>query len=307
MLTASRVFNLSVIDYGEEKCVPRHSYGPAVRSFYLIHFVYSGEGVLEVDNRTWKIQAGQSFLIYPGETAFYQADAQHPWHYAWIGYMGDSSAVLTQMVGFSRGKRVLPVSYPEQAWQVLTQMCSDIKHLQLGELATLGGLFRFLSLISSIAGDNVILNLTQYEKAIHYMQENFSHAISVQSIASAVNLSRSQLFRVFKNACGESPQHVLEEMRLSHAVHLLRKTDLPVEAIAQYAGYGSSSYLNKVFQKRWGMSPTAYRLMRRQRLSNTVDGDSWKQTPVSSPLPFIPPELQKGSLEAPDETGDPQP
>lgn len=269
MLTASKVFNLSVIDFGEEKCEPNHSYGPAVRSYYLIHYVLSGEGLLEVDNRTWKIHAGQGFLIYPGETASYQADALHPWHYAWIGYTGDSSADLTQITGFSRSQRVLSVSHPHQAWQALSQMRSDIKQLQLGELATLGGLFRFLSLLSPSPGDNVLLNLTQYEKAIHYMQENFSHAISVQDVANAVNLSRSQLFRIFKGASGDSPKHVLEEMRISHAKHLLRMTDLTVEQIARHAGFSSASYLNKVFQKHRGMSPMAYRAYRKRIDSST--------------------------------------
>ena len=41
MLTASKVFNLSVIDFGEEKCEPNHSAGPGVRSYYLIHYILS--------------------------------------------------------------------------------------------------------------------------------------------------------------------------------------------------------------------------------------------------------------------------
>ena len=271
MLTASKVFNLSVIDFGEEKCEPNHSAGPDVRSYYLIHYILSGEGTLEIENRTWKIHAGQSFLIYPGEIASYRADTLHPWHYAWIGYTGNSSANLTQITGFSRGQRVLTASYPDHAWQVLSQMRRDIKQLQLGELSTLGGLFLFLSLLSPSPGDNVMLNLTQYEKAIHYMQENFSHAVSIQEVSNALNLSRSQLFRIFKATCGDSPKHVLEEMRVSHVKHLLRMTELTVEEIARLAGFSSSSYLNKVFQKYRGMSPITYRAHRRQLDSKAID------------------------------------
>lgn len=264
MLSASKVFNLSVIDFGEEECAPSHSYGPAIRSYYLIHYILSGEGTLNVENRIWDIHAGQCFLIYPGETTSYQASAIHPWHYAWIGYTGDASADLTQITGFSRSQRVLTASYPEKAWQMLTQMRSDIKQLQLGELASFGGLFRFLSLLSSSPGDNVILSMTQYEKAIHYMQDNFSHAITVENVANAVNLSRSQLFRVFKESCGDSPKHVLDEMRIAHARHLLRNTELSVNEIARYSGFSSSSYLSKVFHKQRGMSPLAYRAYRKQ-------------------------------------------
>ena len=270
MLTASRMFNLSVIDFGEEECEPARSYGPEVRSYYLIHYVCSGKGVLEVDNRIWRIHEGQSFLIYPGETVAYQADTLHPWHYAWIGYTGDSSASLTQITGFSRSQRVLTALYPDHVWQVLSQMRRDVKQLQLGELSTLGGLFLFLSLLSPSQGDNVVLNLTQYEKAIHYMQENFSHAVSIQDVANAVNLSRSQLFRIFKATCSDSPKHVLAEMRVSHVKYLLRMTDLTVEEVARLAGFSSSSYLNKVFQKHRGMSPIAYRAYRKQLESKSA-------------------------------------
>ena len=263
-MNVSKILNLSVIDFGEEECEPGHAYGPDVRSYYLIHYVISGAGTLEVDNRTWEIHEGQSFLIYPGETASYQADPVHPWHYTWIGYTGDASADLTQITDFSRSQRVLSAAFPDQAWQALSQMYNDIKRLYLGELASLGGLFRFLAMLSPSEGENVVLNLTQYEKAIHYMQENFASPISIQDIAKAVNLSRSQLFRIFKRTCGNSPKQVLDDMRLSHAKHLLRLTQLSVDEVAQYAGFSSSSYLNKVFQKYRGMTPTAYRAYRKE-------------------------------------------
>ena len=39
--------DLNPLILGEEQCRPHHRYGPAVRQSTLIHFVVSGNGVLE--------------------------------------------------------------------------------------------------------------------------------------------------------------------------------------------------------------------------------------------------------------------
>ena len=38
--------DLSIYQYGYEKCKPLHSFGPYVRNHYLFHFVLSGKGIL---------------------------------------------------------------------------------------------------------------------------------------------------------------------------------------------------------------------------------------------------------------------
>ncbi len=36
--------NIYIHQCGQEICLPKHHYGPAVRDHYLIHFVISGKG-----------------------------------------------------------------------------------------------------------------------------------------------------------------------------------------------------------------------------------------------------------------------
>lgn len=73
--------DLTVINCGEERCTPGHSYGPAVRKGYLFHYIISGSGVFFAGGRRHALHAGQGFLIYPGQVTTYTADAEHPWHY----------------------------------------------------------------------------------------------------------------------------------------------------------------------------------------------------------------------------------
>lgn len=73
---------------GKEACAPGHSYGPAARSGYLIHYVIRGRGLYRTRERTWRLTAGDAFLIVPNELIYYEADREDPWEYTWIGFQG---------------------------------------------------------------------------------------------------------------------------------------------------------------------------------------------------------------------------
>ena len=48
-----RFMDLTLYQYGYERCLPLHSYGPAVRNHYLFHYIISGKGTLSVDKVTY--------------------------------------------------------------------------------------------------------------------------------------------------------------------------------------------------------------------------------------------------------------
>lgn len=257
---------LSVVDFGEESCAPAHSYGPAVRAYYLIHYVASGQGELSAGGRIISVSAGQGFLIYPGEVTTYRADFGQPWHYAWVGYGGEGAEAVTQLCGFSTERRVLTAPDPDAAWDALAQLRRDAAARRLGHLAALGGLYRFLALIAPERDEGAAPDHARhYEKALWYMQGAYTRQVTVQEIADFVGLSRSQLFRVFEKSCGQSPKRALQEMRLEQARRLLWGSDLSVEQVALSVGLGSSAQLGAAFRERYGLSPRAFRQMKREK------------------------------------------
>ena len=67
-------------------CEPSHSFGPARREYYLLHFVAEGCGVYHCGGEDYPVGPGQMFVIRPEEMTVYRADAQNPWHYIWVGF-----------------------------------------------------------------------------------------------------------------------------------------------------------------------------------------------------------------------------
>lgn len=80
-LTNRNLQDLNPLVAGEEYCAPGHSFGPAIRRYTLIHYVVSGRGSLYARGGKYPVEAGQAFLILPGEVTTYTADWEQPWHY----------------------------------------------------------------------------------------------------------------------------------------------------------------------------------------------------------------------------------
>ncbi|MEU9338458.1 helix-turn-helix domain-containing protein [Streptomyces sp. NPDC048290] len=86
---------------------------------------------------------------------------------------------------------------------------------------------------------------------------------TVASLAAAVALSPSRFAHLFAQQLGESPMRALREARLQHAARLLEGSDLPVERVAAASGFASPFHFNRVFHRRYGAPPGAYRAAHR--------------------------------------------
>ena len=85
--------DLTLFQYGREKCSPAHSFGPAARNHYLFHYVISGTGRLFAydkngETREYHIKSTQGFMIFPNQITTYVADKDTPWEYVWIEFDG---------------------------------------------------------------------------------------------------------------------------------------------------------------------------------------------------------------------------
>lgn len=107
---------------GYEACQPFHSYGPAVRPNYVIHYIISGKGIFTIGNRTYRLTAGQGFFLMPNVRTYYEADADDPWTYLWIGFDGEKAASYVQELGLSEEHPVYQCNFSGELQSLLFQM-----------------------------------------------------------------------------------------------------------------------------------------------------------------------------------------
>ena len=97
------------------------------------------------------------------------------------------------------------------------------------------------------------------KKILSFIHSNFGLHISIDDMAKAATISRTECFRCFQTILGKTPAEYLTEYRLSMATTMLANSDRTLSEISELCGFNSPSYFGKVFRERCGASPKKYR------------------------------------------------
>lgn len=255
---------------------PLHSFGPAVKPHYLIHFVLSGRGIFRSRDKEYHLEAGYGFLIEPEELAFYQADGQDPWTYVWVGFDGSEAEGCLRAMGLSGRHPIFKSGRSEELYDIVRDMMEHNTFGMANDLRRNGLLSIFLSLIAADS-DVVEQNETDrgnayVRKAVAFIQTNYCDPIKVTDVAEYVCINRSYLYTLFQNYLGMSPQQFLTAFRITKARELLESTSYSIESIALSCGYADALNFTKAFRGMKGMSPSAFRKQAREEGSRQDKG-----------------------------------
>ncbi len=97
------------------------------------------------------------------------------------------------------------------------------------------------------------LFITRFKEVVESQLSNSD--LSVEDLASAMNLSRVQLYRKVKSITGSSPVELLRTARLNRAYQMLMTTDKSVSEVAYAVGFSAPSYFTKCYKDEFGMLP----------------------------------------------------
>lgn len=97
------------------------------------------------------------------------------------------------------------------------------------------------------------------KQILSFIHEHYSEHISIDDIAYAIAISRTECFRCFQTILKTTPIEYLKKYRLSMATMLLESTKRTISDIAFSCGYNNLSYFGKVFREQNDVSPQAYR------------------------------------------------
>jgi len=89
--------------------------------------------------------------------------------------------------------------------------------------------------------------------------ERLDQPLPLAELAAHAQMSVRTFTRRFRNETGLSPSAWLTRQRLDLARRLLETTDLPVDAVAHRAGFGTAVSLRQHLHSAIGVAPLAYR------------------------------------------------
>jgi ligand-binding sensor domain-containing protein/signal transduction histidine kinase/DNA-binding response OmpR family regulator len=91
---------------------------------------------------------------------------------------------------------------------------------------------------------------------------------NIEQMADELNISRTLLHLNLKRILDKSANQLLNEYRLKKAA-LMLESNLPINEVAYFCGYGDPNYFSRVFKKHFQVSPGAYREQFQQQLNVT--------------------------------------
>lgn len=104
----------------------------------------------------------------------------------------------------------------------------------------------------------------QVRKVTNHIEAHLDRPIRNEDLATIARLNPSHFGRAFRNSFGEPPHEYVIRRRVERAQGLMLSTDASLSEIALDCGLADQSHLTRLFRRRVGESPRAWR---RARLS----------------------------------------
>lgn len=112
---------------------------------------------------------------------------------------------------------------------------------------------------TNITESRIELSQQQLQQVIDYINDNLALKLSLNKLATLVNMSSYNFCRWFKNSTGISPHQYIIQCRIKRAKFLLAYTKLSLVEIALNIGCSSQSNFTVLFRKYVGITPKVYR------------------------------------------------
>ncbi|HFI0725137.1 TPA: AraC family ligand binding domain-containing protein [Streptococcus suis] len=261
----SHNFDLNVDHYGAEQCDSGYSFGPTIRDNYVLHFITNGKGKITIDGETTNLQAGDLFVLPKNQSIFYQADENEPWTYTWVGFSGSRAETILSQT------RLLEKYYLHSHLEseILKKMIdinqTEVQSLpMITELILIGHLNQLLAaLIQEFPNESLKESSTLAKNYVHHaiklIHSQYNSPIKVNEIADHLALSRSYLYKIFKQETGYAIKDYILQIKMKRSCQLLEDPTRNITEIAYSVGYQDPLTFSSAFKNYFHMSPTDFR------------------------------------------------
>ncbi len=245
--------DINPINCGNEMCAPSHSYGPAVREYWLLHFVVSGNGVFRTQRGSYSLSENEIFIIKPYEVTYYEADKDEPWEYIWIGFTSN-----IEMPELLLQNDTAYAPYLKNCFQDVKKIVKYGKDNAYADFLC-SKAWEIVARTRSLESKVDKPSAERYVKdALDIMKAEFHRGISVNEIAELLHLNRSYFSTVFYSVMKVSAKDYLMKLKMERAGEMLRSKQYTVSIVAISVGFSDISTFSRSFKAYFGISPKDY-------------------------------------------------
>lgn len=110
-----------------------------------------------------------------------------------------------------------------------------------------------------IIRDKLAVYPREMDYALQYIEKNIAKRVTLEDVASFMNISPHYFSKLFKNEVGINFIDYMTERKILRSKELIAGTTEPINNIAFELGFNEANYFSKVFKKITGISPSEFR------------------------------------------------
>ncbi|MFT5128796.1 MAG: AraC-like DNA-binding protein [Rhodothermales bacterium] len=217
-----------------------------------------GQRQAVIDGREQRCPAHHLAIYFPGmeQNIFSKG---RPWEYCWWTMDGPQAVPLT--AGFDLHPSVYRAGpAPTELINELTAVIprpdrsSEIAASAIA-YALLAAAAKATQLGGGLAAGNMLVKSAREHLNAHWQDPT----LGVKQLAAHLDVNRVTLSRRFRAATGITLIEYITTTRIQNAITLLQEPKLSVAEVGRHCGYYDPSYFCRVFRKRMGVNPSAFR------------------------------------------------
>ncbi|MDD3278774.1 MAG: helix-turn-helix domain-containing protein [Lachnospiraceae bacterium] len=231
------------------------------RKDYQLLYIGAGRAFFHMGGELLEAPTGSMVLYRPGVPQHYVYYLEDKPEVYWVHFSGTRAADWDRRMGFPKSG-ILPAgnsseyhllfSHMIQELQVPRPCMEDVISLDLQQV--------FLKIMRYTQEPHANHQIRhEVQEAVHYFNEHFADAISIEDYAAAQHLSTCWFIRSFRRYIGVPPMQYLTSLRIQKARKLLEDTDYPIAEISAMTGYENPLYFSRLFRRVTGYAPSEYR------------------------------------------------
>ena len=259
---------LRVLSFGKQtsSCkLPFNSAPKRIYNNYVICFLIKGKGLIESKNYPSQlINEGCFFILLPEiwyrygpiknnkwEEYFFHADGFILDKYRQLGFLNIQQPFIK-----SCNTRQTILIFKRMETLAQKKENRFLNELSIEAYAVLQQILVSITETKKIIEDS---KLVLIKKILTQINNNKNTPISIKKICSSENYCYSYIRKLFREYTGYSPENYYILLKIDSAKELLIYTNLRIKEIAAAIGYDDSLYFSRLFKKKTGVSPLAYK------------------------------------------------
>ena len=123
--------------------------------------------------------------------------------------------------------------------------------------ASINALVVAVNQIDTVINDNQCKD-ERLNEIMNYIHTNYL-TVTLDELSEEFHLTKPYLSKYVKDKSGLTFSDIVKNVRMKKARALLKSGSMTVEAIADSVGYQNVEHFNRLFKKKYGMTPVQFR------------------------------------------------